>query len=245
MLFAFDNDQTPDLSEIEDLLVENYFEAAIAGYKVAERNREKKESHRLARPMKMPRSFRDLMRMYDLWKQGKYTPRRTKEIAQKVKQEYLKKCRSVWDTYGEAFRTGEQASRVEAVKQVRKAAATTTSRAKTIVRTETTSAYNDARKTYYDKAQDVTHYLFLAIRDRRTTKWCSENVQNGKRGRHGLVYKKDDPLAEQERPACHWNCRSEFLPLTPVNPSHLKLIEDKSIARRNHQCHPLPPGWKG
>jgi uncharacterized protein with gpF-like domain len=104
-----------------------------------------------------------------------------------------------------------------------------------IVATETTRYYNDVRHEIYSQSEDINHFLFMSIRDFRTTEWCKT--------RNGLVYKKEDPLYLREKPPCHWNCRSEMVPLTDVNPRHEKMINDPSIARRNNKCKPLPPGW--
>lgn len=162
-------------------------------------------------------------------------PARQKEIAEKIKKAYIKKVQSVWVKYGEEFRSGITAETTEAVRQIKEGADVVYSRAKMIVETETTYYYNKSRRTVYDESPDVTHYLFVSVRDHATTKWCKT--------RHGLVYKKGDPLLDKETPPIHWNCRSEILPLTWHNPAHRKLIEDLSRRRRNNTCEPLPPGW--
>ncbi len=42
---------------------------------------------------------------------------------------------------------------------------------------------------------------------------------------------------------CHWNCRSELLPLSRLNPAHRRLLEDQSLRAENKKLVPLPPGW--
>lgn len=197
---------------------------------------------RLAKP-RIPKSLAEVRKIYDYWRKTGRMPKGLKDQATKIKDQYLKKVQQVWRKYSEDYRAGEPTKKAEVVDRVKKAAETATSRAKTIVRTETTNYSNDVRSEIYDQADGVTHYLFLAIRDQGTTKWCTERVTKGKRGRHGLVYEKNDPLTKKERPSCHWNCRSEMVPLTPYNPRHKRLIEDESKYRRNHTCHPLPEGW--
>lgn len=182
-----------------------------------------------------PRNLQDLMKLWDKYRKKGELPPRVKEISEKVKKAYIKKCQSVWDRKSEAFREGEVATRKAAVEAVEAAGKTTYSRAKMIVETETTYYYNKTRRDLYDKSADVTHYLYMAIRDHRTTKWCKT--------RHGLVYRKDDPLFDKETPPIHWNCRSEILPLSPLNPRHKELIDDPKKLRRNHKCEPLPEGW--
>lgn len=236
----------PPEIDFEEFFVKHYFDAARTGLKVAETEDELEKRWRLARKppiVRVPASLKKLRDLYDQWRKGRYTPKRPVAVAERIKKAYLEKVQSVWAKYSKEFREGSEANQREVVRKIREAAEVVVSRAQTIVRTETTNYYNQARKEYYDDSEDVTHYLFMAVRDQATTKWCSPKTQGGKRGRSGLVYAKTDPLLEQEKPACHWNCRSELLPLVPDNPSHEKLIRDRSIQRRNVQCHPLPKGW--
>lgn len=191
-----------------------------------------------ARPpgaMRIPRSLADLKRLYDQWKRKRNLPPRQRAIAEELKKAYLKRVQSVWERYGDDFRRGKTFDRDSVRAVLRRTGDMAKSRADTIVQTETTVYYNKARRTVYDRSDDVTHYLFVAIRDQATTKWC--------RSRQGLVYAKSDPLLDAETPPIHWNCRSEILPLSRLNPSHAKLIDDPARRRRNHQCEPLPPGW--
>lgn len=194
---------------------------------------------RMAAPpkAKIPKSLKALRIMWDEWRKKKVIPPRQREIAEKLKKAYCDKVQSVWVKYGEEFRSGNTASVTKAVDKIKQGADVTYSRAKMIVETETTYYYNRARRDMYDESPDVTHYLFVAIRDHATTKWCKT--------RNGVVYSKGDPLLEKETPPCHWNCRSEILPLTKLNPAHAVLIEDKSKQRRNRTCEPLPKGWTG
>lgn len=173
---------------------------------------------------------------YDLWRKKGKMPKREKAIADNLKKEYLKRIQAAYKKYGEEFRSGEVYTQDEAVQKIKKSAGVTWARAKTIVNTETTRYYNQARKEFYDDAEGVTHYLFMAIRDSRTTKWCKT--------RHRLVYKKDSLILDKETPPCHWNCRSEILPLTPSNPRHKSYIQDKGSLRENNSPEPLPKGWK-
>lgn len=186
-------------------------------------------------PASIPKSLKGLRKMWDQWKTRGKMPPRQKKIAEKLHKAYTQKVQSVWVKYGEEFRTGKTASVAAAVEQIQKGADVSFSRAKMIVDTETTYYYNKARREVYDESPDVTHYLFVAIRDHATTKWCKT--------RTGLVYKKGSAILEKETPPIHWNCRSEILPLTKHNPVHLKLIADLSKRRENNTCFPLPPGW--
>lgn len=192
-----------------------------------------------------PRNLKELRELYDYFRKNPKEARRFREQAERIRKLYLKKINAyVRDRTIEIDRGAREsqrerpyrkASRQEVVAEIKKKAAIVYARSKTTLETETTRNYNNARRGIYDLSPDVTHYLFVAVRDFATTKWC--------RSRDKLVYRKGDPLLDKETPPIHWNCRSELLPLTPQNPVHLKLIENKSMARRSHKCAPLPPGW--
>lgn len=185
----------------------------------------------------VPTDFKQLRILWDKFRKKKYIPPRQRAIAERVKKAYLKRVQAEWVKYGEGFRSGETAVRNEAVSAIMKGADVAYARAKMIVETETTYYYNKVRVSVFDQSPDVSHYLFMAIRDHRTTEWC--------KSRHGLVYAKDDPLFKRERPPCHWNCRSEILPLTLLNPRHRAMIEDPARQRRRNKCKPLPEEWTG
>lgn len=186
---------------------------------------------------RVPTSFKALRILWDKYRKMKYIPPRQRSIAARVKKAYLKRVQAEWVKHGEKFRSGDVAVRAEAVEAIKSGAAVAYQRAKMIVETETTYYYNKTRRAVFDQSADVTHYLFMAIRDHRTTEWC--------KSRQGLVYAKDDPLLKSETPPCHWNCRSEILPLTELNPRHKAMIDDPARQRRNHKCKPLPDGWEG
>ena len=224
--------------DFSEIVMAHSFEVLKSGINSAQK-RPQVRAERLAGPPKsqIPRSMKALRIMWDKWRTIGKMPPRQKSIAEKLKKAYLKKVQSVWVKYGDEFRSGITESATRAVEKIQEGADVIYSRAKMIVETETTYYYNRARRDIYDESPDVTHYLFVAIRDHATTKWCKT--------RNGLVYAKGDPLLETETPPIHWNCRSEILPLTAHNPNHRKLIEDPSRKRRNHKCFPLPKGWTG
>jgi len=235
---------------LDDLFIEHFFDVSTKAMRYAmteveERGKVKKVVKAAKFPVaRIPKSLEGLMKLYDLWRKGKYKPKRAVKQAKAIKDLYLKKVRSVWEEHSEDFRKGNVATQELVVQEIKEAANTTISRAKNIVRTESTSYYNQARKEFYDESEDITHYLFLAIRDAATSPWCTPLTIRGYRGRSGLVYAKTDPLCDKERPACHPGCRSEYLPLNRLNPAHLKYIQNLSIQRRENTCFPLLKGWR-
>jgi SPP1 gp7 family putative phage head morphogenesis protein len=220
---------------------EFYFDHAIEvmgeAVRTTHANREISKTKHLSSPppLKIPRSFSDLQKLYDKWRKTGKAPKRIESLANKVKKAYYEKCQSVWSKHTEGFRAGETFNMKDAVSVIQKAGDKTYSRAKMIVETETTNYYNQTRREIYDQSPEVTHYLFLAIRDQATTKWCKT--------RHGLVYEKGKEVTDRETPAIHWNCRSEMVPLTKQNPKHAVLINDGSKRRENRSPEPLPKGW--
>jgi len=228
----------------QEFILKHYFEVVgSAAESATEELQVIDKEKRMAKP-RIPRSLAEVRKIYDRWRRTGVMPKGLNQQAKKIQSKYLDKVQKVWRRYSEDYRAGEDSTKEQVIVKIRDAADVATSRAKVIVRTETTNYYNATRTEIYDQVDGVWGYLFLAIRDQGTTKWCTDRVRGGKRGRHGLVYKKDHPLTKKERPSCHWYCRSEFTPLTIYNPRHLKLIEDLSLRRENNICHPLPEGWR-
>ncbi len=185
-------------------------------------------------PGAVPKSLKALRVWWDKYKAGKM-PARQRALANRIRDAYHAELQAAWRQHSEAFLSGETAGITEAVDAIQKRAGVAASRAKMIVETETTYYFNKARRQIYDDSPDVTHYLFVAVRDHATTKWC--------KSRTGLVYAKGDPLLDKETPPIHWNCRSELLPLLRQNPNHQRIISDRERARRNNRCEPLSPEW--
>jgi SPP1 gp7 family putative phage head morphogenesis protein len=184
---------------------------------------------------RLPTSLQELRRLWDDYRVRKNMPKRQRNIADRIKKAYIKKLQEIWVEYGEGFRIGDTATRNKVVNEIIEQSGVAKWRAKMIVETETTYYYNKTRVEIYDQSEGITHYIYVAIRDHRTTDWC--------RSRQGIVYKKGTKLFEMNRPPNHWNCRSEVLPLSPDNPRHLALINDLSRQAENVRVVPLPKGW--
>lgn len=185
-----------------------------------------------ARLAKRSKDLSYWMQVWDAWRTKRKPTKAIKKQADSMLKQYLQATKRWYERASEPIRRGEVPKKVLA-KELAKQVRAPLSRAKTIVNTETTRYWNEVRRDFYNGEPQVTHYLFMSIRDHRTTQWC--------RTRHGLVYEKGDP---ELPPPIHWNCRSEILPLTPFNPRHQNLIQDKRLARRNNRPVPLPKGWR-
>lgn len=235
------------LAGLEQVLFDQALEVIDQGLNTAEESMQDLEdrppTQRLAKKpprLRIPRKMDDLRRFWDrVRRQQQGKPEgitdRARSIFDSVREEYLKKLQQVWRKYGADWREGRTGSKERAIEAMQKATGSTRRRVRTIIETETTYYYNTTREAYYSKADVVTHYLFLAVRDHATTQWC--------RSRHGKVFEKGTTLFLENIPPCHWNCRSEIVPLTPFNPRHKLLIEDKSKRATRGNIVPLPPGW--
>ncbi len=125
-------------------------------------------------------------------------------------------------------------------------------RLETIVRTNTTAAYNHGRLTYFvDK--DVLPFLkgvrYSAILDERTTPVCNHL--------HGKVFKPGSPDLEALLPPNHFNCRSVVVPIVAgeridvsefITPSEIgqarELADAKFLAERQQAAH-FATSWDG
>lgn len=236
----FLNPEMPDMSfieqrEIELLLLKNQFESAKAAILSIKNKQANKVSLSKYPLPKIPRKYSELMKWWDMTRKNK-APKKIQIQAAEIKKKYLAKCQTTYKKYSVLFRSGVDYDQKAVVKDIERIGETTVSRAKIIVTTETTRYYNGVRRQIYDESDAITHYLFIAVRDYRTTEWCKD--------RNGLVYdKKDEELLRRETPPTHYQCRSEMLPLTPFNPVHKKLIDNPRLARKNNKPKPLMPGW--
>lgn len=238
-ILARDGRLPDDFGSFEEFLAGHAFDVQKAAVERAARDLPQEvRQTRLAGPPKgnFPRNLHDLMTLWDSYRKRNKIPKRQRALAERIRREYLEKVREVWRQSAFDFREGNAESQEAVRERIRKAAKTTYGRAQMIVETETTYHYNHTRRAVYDQSSDVQGYLFLAIRDSATTRWCST--------RTGLVYHREDPHLDEETPPVHWNCRSEILPLTGQNPRHRALLEDKSLDRRRHRCEPLPKEWR-
>lgn len=227
---AMEVELDPTDFDFESLVVENAIEAMRAGLKKPRVN-----SKHLAGPKP------GLKRIFQMWDQWRKKPSKAQQKnADHIKKTFLHTVKEFWKTHSADFRRGAVYD-LEAVKHAfREKAAIPIARADTIVQTETCRFYVSAIETMYKNVPSISHYLFAAILDKRTTKFCTDFTKGG---RHGLIYTKGTILFEKNSPPCHWNCRSTILPLSLSNPRHRKLIEDQARQAENRSPAPLPRGW--
>jgi len=230
--------EKPPEPNFTPMLLEIIYQAMQAGFDVEPRlpkNTAKLSAGKPTKPpIKIPSNPKELRLWWDLVRHFKAPPR-IQILADKIKWAYIRKVQSIWTKIGEDFREGKVWNQSIIREEMKKIVGVVRSRAHTIVATETTRYFNQATVNYYAKNSAITHYLFIAVRDHKTTPWCKT--------RQGLIYEKDSAVFIKEQPPCHWRCRSRVVPLSPFNPKHKLLIADKSIQRKNNKPAPLPEGW--
>jgi SPP1 gp7 family putative phage head morphogenesis protein len=196
-----------------------------------------------------PRTAKAVREAWDEYKKNGTMPKHAEVKGRQIKSLYIQKLQDLWKKNTQDFVEGharlpngdwnpDAFDKEKARKAIQVATKVSKSRARTIVETETTRYYNDARREFYDEIETVEGYLFAIVRDAATTKWC---LSRGTKG--GLVFFKGSALLEKNTPPCHWNCRSELLPLSRLNPTHQKLLRDEDRWAKNNKLVPLPPGW--
>jgi SPP1 gp7 family putative phage head morphogenesis protein len=231
----------PSLDALDEYFLDHAFAVMSSALSIEHAPRARRDVPRakLWKPKKtrqrMPRTLPELRALWDQYRKAKKIPKRIAKHAEKVRKLYLKTVQDLWKKHGDDFIRGKVFHREAATRAFREELKLPQARAQMTMETETTRYYNGVRRSVYDASVDVTHYLYVPIRDFATTKWC--------RSRDGIVFKKGDPLLDRETPPIHWNCRSEILPLTMQNAQHRALILDMSRARRRRSCEPLPAGW--
>lgn len=181
--------------DFESLFVDHSFAVMFEAFATTKKMPKVPNIARMATPKgRPPRSLKELMVEWDKWRKKKEAPPRQKAIARKVKNAYIKKAQEIVGNYERRRRAGEHIDKSDVANMIENRSKADAARARTIVETETTRYWNRVRRDTYDASPDVTHYLFVAIRDMATTKWCKT--------RTGLVYAKGDPLLDKETPPC-------------------------------------------
>lgn len=154
-------------------------------------------------------------------------------IVKNLRKSYFKKLDRKFKKISQDLHEGN-ISPADVKKELRAEWKTSKARVETIFRTETTNYFNKIQVSFFNDDEDIIGFLFQANRDSSTTEICMK--------RHGLIYRPGTQLLRDNTPACHWNCRSELIPLAKTQ-QNLKLLEDPSRSPSNRVVPPLPRGW--
>jgi len=182
------------LDRIEELLIEHMFVTMADAFEDVK----KKPEHRLAEAPKpkVPKTLKEVMRSWDLWRKKKSAApitKRQRELFNRIKTEYKAKLQEFYIGNRDAIQAGT-IKRTEIAEKVKEVTKAPVARVQTIIRTETTTYDNQVRRQFYDSNDAIVGYLFLAIRDHATTPWC--------RSRHGKVFLKGTRLLDINTPPC-------------------------------------------
>lgn len=166
-------------------------------------------------------------------KQQKALKERLAAYVKTAKSDYLKNLRQSWALASKRWLAGEQD--VGDVREILKAALRKTdSSAERILRTETTSYFNESRCTYFKTQTAVDFMQIYAVTDGRISHICE--------ARHGFVVPIEKASEKKYMPAFHPHCRTVQRALFSSLPSHKQLI-DKGLAMNEAAFPPLPAGW--
>lgn len=87
----------------------------------------------------------------------------------------------------------------------------------TVVRTNVSEAYNEAKKAIYtDQMYEgfVVAFQYSSILDDRTTEWCDSEEEGGMDGR---IFSVNNPIWDAWTPPVWYQCRSTLIPITKVD----------------------------
>lgn len=184
-------------------------------------------------PLGIPNKLPPLVRFFSDKRTWGTIQKRSRKIVDRLRSAYFKKLDRKFAKIGPQLQTGEKSPK-EVKDELRKAWKVTKSRVETLFRTETTNYFNKVQVSFFSDDEDIIGFLFQANRDSSTTGIC--------RTRHGLVYRPGTKELKENTPACHYNCRSELIPLANI-PGNRKMLEDPSRDPSKRRVTPLPPGW--
>lgn len=230
-----------------DLFLQHEFETTVAAANTVG----SPDYVRAARAPKWPNDTVRIRAQWDQWRRTGKLPGKTREQAAAVKVLYIRHIQTLWQKRGNEFIRGtpktlgfdeagmiwnpDAFDREKAKKAIEDEALVSRARASTIVETETTRYYNTTRVNAFNAMDNVVAYYFVCVRDHATTPWCLS--------RRHAVFTKGSALLSKNTPPCHWNCRSELLPLSKNNPAHRRLLDDPKLRAETRTFVPLPPGW--
>lgn len=233
--------------EVAGLLMQHEFETTMAAANTVG----SPDYVRASKGAKWPNDTARIRELWDRWRRTGKLPGRTREQAAAVKVLYIRRIQTLWQKRGAEFIRGtpktlgfdeagmvwnpDAFDRDAAKRAIQEEAKVSRARANTIVETETTRYYNNTRVNAFNAMDNVVGYYYVCVRDHATTPWCLS--------RRHAVFTKGTELLRKNTPPCHWNCRSELLPLSKNNPAHRRLLDDPKLRAETRRFVPLPPGW--
>ena len=170
----------------------------------------------------------------------RYFENRKEEINKKLKanvintrDQYLKSIKEAFAKASQDWFNGE-ATQEDVKEHFKSVLRKTDAHAETILRTETTSYFNQTRNSYFRNETIVDYIQLFAITDGRISRICET--------RHGFVVPIDKAHLPKYMPPFHYNCRTVQKPLISVIPRHKEIIKKGKLIPESRFA-PLLPGW--
>jgi SPP1 gp7 family putative phage head morphogenesis protein len=217
----------------KSIITNAFYSAQLAKHMQAEAMQSSKKKLAAKLPWGIPNKLGSLVKFFADKRQWTAVQKRAHKIVSGLRRTYFKKLDRKFNQIGPQLQNGEK-SPEDVKKELRKSWKATKSRVENIFRTETTNYYNRVQVSYFDGDEDIIGFLFQATGDSSTTSIC--------KARHGLVYRPGTEALMKNRPALHYNCRSELIPLANT-PGNNKLLKDPRRDPSKRRVPPLPPGW--
>lgn len=190
---------------------------------------------RLAKgPVGLPKNQKMFDKLFGQNRFWRSIMRRSKKETYKLRQEYLKKLRDRFQKIVPQLKAGELTPK-QAKDAMMEGFRASRSRVETVFRTETTNYFGKAQVNFFSNDNDIIGFLFDSVRDTSRTDIC--------RSRHGLVYRPNTRLLDENTPACHYNCRSHLIALANTEENR-KMLKDPKRDPSKVKVEPLPPGWR-
>ena len=227
----------PDLSALDPIAETFYKRVITEGWKSAQA-----EAKELPGPMKhrlaeMPKAgVKPLRFLVDLFSDKKTWGtilRRKQFLVDRLRRGYLRKLKQRFNEVVPRLLTGK-ASPEEVKSELAKTWEASRARVENIFRTETTKYFTETQLSYFNGEPGIIGYLFDSGRDSGRSGWC--------KSRHGLIYRPGTALLRENKPPCHWNCRSHLVPLVDTEHNR-RMLEDPERDPEKRQVVPLPASW--
>lgn len=185
-------------------------------------------------PTGLPRRIKNIDQIFKDKRYWRRIMSRSKKLTERLKKQYLAKLRKQFEVIMPKIQAGE-ISPVDAKKAMVEVWETSKSRVETIFRTETTKYFAQTQVNFFKGDPEIIGFLFDSVRDLSRTEIC--------RSRHGLIFKPNTKLLDENTPPCHYNCRSHLIAL--ANTEHnRKLLGEEQRNPANVRLIPLPPDWR-
>lgn len=231
-----DNRREPSLEKMYSVSEQFYRDVITASFMSATiEKRQQQGKKRLAKlPVGLPKSIKSLDQVFGDPKYWRVIMKRSRLLTDRLKRQYLAKLskafKEIMPMIDKGLISPQNAKR--AMMSVWEASKP---RVETIFRTETTKYFSETQVKFFEGDPEIIGFLFDSIKDVARTEICHT--------RHGLIYRPGTKLLNENKPPCHYNCRSHLIALANTE-FNRRLMEEKSRDPSRVKVVPLPPDWR-